>query len=105
MPTVVLSRGDTERFEAQWLVFPGPAPGRFRHEEPDWWINQSRSIGRSYMKWQFDYPEREIDYRYYRTMLHLAGAKQGDYLQETDTISRLIYGLSTAYMMTGEERF
>jgi hypothetical protein len=92
--------GDTERFEAQWLVFPGPAPGRFRHEEPDWWINQSRSIGRSYMKWQFDYPEREIDYRYYRTMLHLAGAKQGDYLQETDTISRLIYGLSTAYMMT-----
>ena len=97
--------GDTGRFEAQWLVFPGHGPGVYRHEEPDWWINQSRSIGRSYMKWQFDHPEQEIDYRNYRTMLNLAGSKQGDYLQETDTISRLVYGLSTAYMMTGEEPF
>ena len=55
---------------------------------------------------EFDYhPGEEINYRNYRTMLHLAGAKKGDYLQETDTISRMIYGLSTAYMMTGEEPF
>ena len=97
--------GDTGRFEAQWLVFPGHGPGVYRHEEPDWWINQSRSIGRSYMKWQFNHPETEIDYRNYRTMLNLAGGKQGDYLQETDTISRMVYGLSTAYIMTGEEPF
>src|SRR2546430_960054 len=45
--------GDTGRFEAQWLVFSGHGPGVYRHEEPDWWINQSRSIGWSYMKWQF----------------------------------------------------
>jgi len=38
-------------------------------------------------------------------MLHLAGTKKGDFLQETDTISRMIYGLSTAYMMTGDEAF
>ncbi|HEY2538063.1 MAG TPA: N-acyl-D-glucosamine 2-epimerase, partial [Stellaceae bacterium] len=44
---------ETGRFEAQWLIFPGHGPGVYRHEEPDWWINQSRSIGRSYMKWQF----------------------------------------------------
>ncbi len=97
--------GDTGRFEAQWLVFPGHGPGVYRQEEPDWWINQSRSIGRSYLKWQFNHPETEIDYRNYRTMLHLAGTKKGDYLQETDTISRMIYGLSTAYMLTGEEPF
>src|ERR1700761_1919412 len=88
-------------FEAQWLVFPGKGPGVYRHEEPDWWINQSRSIGHSYLRWQFGFPGQEIDYRNYRTMLHLAGAKKGDYLQETDTISRMIYGLSTAYLMTG----
>jgi mannose/cellobiose epimerase-like protein (N-acyl-D-glucosamine 2-epimerase family) len=93
------------RFEAQWLVFPGKAPGMYRHEEPDWWINQSRSIGNSYLKWQFDYPGTDIDYRNYRTFLHLAGAKRGDFLQETDTISRMIYGLSTAYMLTGEDQF
>jgi len=93
------------KFEAQWLVFPGKGPGIYRHEEPEWWIKQSRSIGQSYMRWQFHYPGTEIDYHNYRTMLHLAGAKKGDYLQETDTISRLIYGLSTAFMMTGEEPF
>lgn len=95
----------TGRFEAQWIVFPGKGPGVFRHEEPDWWINQSRSIGHSYLKWQFNHPGQEIDYRNYRTFLHLGGAKKGDYLQETDTISRLIYGLSTAYMLTGEDAF
>jgi mannose/cellobiose epimerase-like protein (N-acyl-D-glucosamine 2-epimerase family) len=93
------------RFEAQWLVFPGKGPGIYRHEEPDWWINQSKSIGHSYLRWQFNHPGQEIDYGNYRTMLHLAGAKRGDYLQETDTISRMIYGLSTAYMLTGEDAF
>lgn len=97
--------GGESRFEAQWLVFPGHGPGVYRHEEPDWWITQSRSIGKSYLKWQFNHPETEIDYRNYRTMLHLAGTKKGDYLQETDTVSRMIYGLSTAYMMTGDEAF
>ena len=34
-----------------------------------------------------------------------AGAKRGDVRQETDTISRLVYGFATAYMMTGDERY
>jgi uncharacterized protein YyaL (SSP411 family) len=38
-------------------------------------------------------------------MLHLAGAKKGDYLQETDTISRMVYGLASAFMLTGEDAF
>ena len=97
--------GNPGKFEAQWLVFPGQGPGVYRHEEPDWWINQARSIGKSYLSWQFNYPGTEIDYKNYRTMLHLAGAKKGDYLQETDTISRIVYGLSAAYMMTGDEPF
>jgi mannose/cellobiose epimerase-like protein (N-acyl-D-glucosamine 2-epimerase family) len=98
--------GDRDNiFEAQWLVFPGKGPGMYRHEEPDWWINQSKSIGHCYLRWQFGYPGQQIDYRNYRTMLHLAGSKKGDYLQETDTISRMIYGLSTAYMLTGEDAF
>lgn len=39
--------GEKGRFEAQWLLFPGQGPGLYRHEEPDWWINQSRSIGKA----------------------------------------------------------
>jgi mannose/cellobiose epimerase-like protein (N-acyl-D-glucosamine 2-epimerase family) len=93
------------RLLAQWIVFAGDGPGKFRHEAPDWWINQARSIGRSYPGWQFGYPSQTIDYRNYRTFLHLAGTKKGDYLQETDTISRLVYGMAAAYLMTGEDPF
>jgi mannose/cellobiose epimerase-like protein (N-acyl-D-glucosamine 2-epimerase family) len=97
--------GAAGRFEAQWLLFPGRGPGVFRHEEPDWWINQLRSIGKSYMKWQFDYPKKEVDFQNYRTVIKLGGEKKGDTLQETDTISRLTCGLSSAYMLTGDEAF
>lgn len=92
-------------FQAQWLVFPGKGPGVYRHEEPNWWINQIDSIAKSYLSWQFNYPTAPIDYSDYRTMLHLGGAKQGDYLQETDTISRLIYGFASAYLLTGKDEF
>jgi len=98
-------QGRGHRFEAKSIVFAGEEPGSYRHEDSDWWIRQARSIGGSYLKWQFNHPEEPIDYRKYRTMLHLAGAKKGDYLQETDTISRMVYGLASAYLLTGEDRF
>lgn len=92
-------------FQVQWMVFPGKGPGIYRHEEPDWWINQIDSIASSYMKWQFDFPDKSINYENYRTMLHLGGSKKGDYLQETDTISRLIYGFASAYLLTGKDEY
>lgn len=98
--------GGGSRLEAKALVFPGEEPGKYRHEEPAWWVKQVRAIADCYLKWQFGYPELPVDYREYRTSLHLAGAKKrDDFLQETDTISRLVYGFATAYMMTGEDRF
>ena len=38
-------------------------------------------------------------------MLQLGGDKTDNYLQETDTISRLVYGFASAYLLTGEDRF
>jgi mannose/cellobiose epimerase-like protein (N-acyl-D-glucosamine 2-epimerase family) len=94
------------RFEAKFLVFPGRSADSYHHEEPEWWINQIRSIADSYLKWQFGYPDNEIDYHEYRTFLHLAGGKKrDDYLQETDTISRMVYGMASAYLLTGQDRF
>ncbi|OIN60656.1 AGE family epimerase/isomerase [Arsenicibacter rosenii] len=92
-------------FEAQQLIFPGKTPEEYRHEGQDWWIKQIESIAKSYLKWQFNYPESPIDYHNYRTVLNLAGSKRGDYLQETDTISRMIYGFASAYMLTGNDAF
>ena len=92
--------------DAKELVFPGLGTNRYRHDEPDWWITQVRSIADKYLTWQFGYPDAPINYREYRTNLHLAGAKnREDFLQETDTISRLVYGFATAFLLTGEDRF
>jgi mannose/cellobiose epimerase-like protein (N-acyl-D-glucosamine 2-epimerase family) len=103
---VFYPQGAEHRFDANWLVFPGEATGSYRHEEPDWWVKQVRSIADSYLKWQFNFPADAIDYRNYRTYLHLAGAKKdNDFLQETDTVSRLVYGFASAFLMTGEDRF
>ena len=93
------------KFEAKSIVFPGNTPEEFRHEEADWWIKQIHSIANSYLKWQFNHPNEAIDYRNYRTRLQLEGGKKGDFLQETDTISRLVYGFASAFLLTGDDSF
>ena len=91
-------------FEAKVLVFPGKSPGKYRFEEPDWWINQTKSIADFFLRAQFGDAEK-IDYRDYRTSLALTGERKGDFRQETDTISRLVYGFASAFLLTGEDRF
>jgi len=91
-------------YEAQYLVFVGRRPGEFHFEKQDWWVKQVRSLGDFYLKAQF--PSGVVDYGDYRTTITLNGEKAKDnYRQETDTISRLVYGFATAYLMAGEERF
>ena len=91
-------------FEAKVLVFLGEKPGHYRFEEPDWWTNQARSIADFYLRAQFGGPQ-DIDYSQYRTILSLTGERKKDHRQETDTISRLVYGLASAFLLTGEDRF
>ena len=96
------------RFEGKRIAFPG-RPGReYVFEEADWWVNQVRAVADFYLRGQF--PDGNYDWRNYRTQLTLAGTHTPDYVapdfrQETDTISRLVYGLATAYLLTGEDRF
>jgi mannose/cellobiose epimerase-like protein (N-acyl-D-glucosamine 2-epimerase family) len=95
--------GGDQRFETSRLVFVGRKEDEYLFEKQDWWVKQVGSLGDFYLKSQFE--GGEVDYRNYRTMLHLSGAKKGDYRQETDTISRLVYGFATAFLMTGEDRY
>jgi hypothetical protein len=93
-------------FEVNYIVFAGESKYSFRYEEQGWWIKQIDSIATSYIKWQFNAPTEAIDYRNYRTLISLTGGKKDeDYLQETDTISRMVYGMASAYMLTGKEEF
>lgn len=95
---------DSPIFEAKQIVFVGAKADGYKFEKQNWWVDQVRSLANFYVKAQFG--NEEIDYRNYRTNLSLSGAKsQVNFRQETDTISRMVYGMATAYMMTGEEVF
>lgn len=93
-------------FEAKVIDFPGAKLHKYRFEEPNWWIHQIDSICEFYLKAQFG-QEKRIDYRNYCTLIDLTGERMGHYesnfRQETDTISRLIYGFSSAFMLTGKD--
>ena len=75
-------------------------------ERPDWWVNQVRR-GRRLLPARRSSPTATIDYA---RLPDASSASTADKLardcrQETDTISRLVYGFATAYLLTGEDRF
>jgi mannose/cellobiose epimerase-like protein (N-acyl-D-glucosamine 2-epimerase family) len=91
-------------YEAQFIIFPGRREDNYVFERQDWWIKQVGAIADFYLKAQFQ--GKPVDYKDYRTIIRLTGEKDADnYRQETDTISRLVYGFASAYMMTGDERY
>ncbi len=95
---------DSDRFDAKQVIFPGRKKTEYVFEKQDWWIHQINSLGNFYLKSQFG--DGEFDYRHYRTTLALSGKKSDvSFRQETDTISRLVYGFATAFMMTGNDSF
>ncbi|WP_019507602.1 AGE family epimerase/isomerase [Pleurocapsa sp. PCC 7319] len=95
---------DSPKFEAKQIVFVGRHQQDYVFEKQNWWIDQVLSLANFYFQAQFG--KDEINYRNYRTNLNISGVRSTDnFRQETDTISRLVYGFATAYMMTGEDKF
>jgi mannose/cellobiose epimerase-like protein (N-acyl-D-glucosamine 2-epimerase family) len=100
--------GGEHRYDVKQILFPGERADDYVFEDPDWWINEARAVADFYLRGQF--PDGNYDWRNYRTKLSLSGTHTPDYIapdfrQETDTISRLVYGLASTYLLTGEERF
>ncbi|WP_435106075.1 AGE family epimerase/isomerase [Arhodomonas sp. AD133] len=91
------------RLEAKHIVLPATTNGQYVFEGKNWWKNQISQLADFYLRSQFG--DGEIDYRRYRTNLSLEGRKLGDGLQEAATISRLVYGFATAYMLTGNDDY
>lgn len=92
-------------FEAQFLVFVGRRADEYLFEKSDWWVRQIEQLGNFYLRAQFG-EQGIIDYDDYRTTISLDGKKSVDnYRQETDTISRLVYGFASAYLLTGDDRY
>ncbi len=100
---VFFPEGGDNKFEAKHIVFSGKGDGDFRFETQDWWIKQIIQLAEFYLKAQF--PDGVIDYKQYRTHLTLEGQKIDTTRQETDTISRMVYGFASAFLLTGDDRY
>src|SRR6056297_1813485 len=93
----------TIQFDAKHLVFAGRTETAWDFEKPDWWVRQIDQLGAFYV--QAEFGGNEIDYRNYRTDLTITGQRQKSGRQETDTISRLVYGFASAYLLTGRDGY
>jgi mannose/cellobiose epimerase-like protein (N-acyl-D-glucosamine 2-epimerase family) len=95
---------DGEIFVAKHVYLVGRGTDDYNFEEPGWWTSQLDQIAGFYNRAQFG-GTGEIDYDDYRTNIHLGGRKTDSHIQETDTISRMVYGMASAYMLTGNDTY
>ena len=96
---------DKDELVAKEITLFGNAPDDFVFEDPDWWSSQARHLAEFWIKVQFE-DLLPLDAKKYRTRITKSGQKypDSDNIQEVATLSRLVYGLSSAYMMTGDIR-
>lgn len=98
----------SKRFDATRVDLMHHFPGRFLFEETHWWLSQSSRLADAWLDDLFGDARsyREDDFSaLYRTNLNILGGKTDDNLQAMATLSRLIYGLSSTYLLTGDRRY
>src|SRR5512133_1490124 len=101
-------QGSSVRFEARGVWLMHSEPTRFIFEETHWWIVQTSQMADRILDHLFDarrsYTIDDFS-RFYRTQLNINGQPVDDTVQESAVMSRLIYDLSSAYLITGSERY
>jgi mannose/cellobiose epimerase-like protein (N-acyl-D-glucosamine 2-epimerase family) len=90
-----------DRCEARHLIFCGPEAGAW--EQPGWWVRQVRALGEFLLRAEL--PTAAADYSAYTTVLARSGRKVAGGLQDANSLSRFVYGMATAFLLTGEDRF
>jgi mannose/cellobiose epimerase-like protein (N-acyl-D-glucosamine 2-epimerase family) len=102
--------GEAECYDALAIHELVSHQGYYHFEHTFWWIAQIDALGDRWLDNMFgDKSTYVIDdfSALYRTALNIEGLRveqEGD-KQEMATLSRLIYGLASAYLMSGDERF
>ena len=102
--------GDQEAYDALNITELVGSRDYYLFEHTFWWIDQINAMANRWLDNLFG--ERAVytvdDYAaFYRTSLNIQGksVEQEGEIQEMATLSRLIYGFSSAYLLTGEDRF
>jgi len=100
--------GNQQRFEARTVYLLHSDPVRYLFEETHWWLAQVTQMADRILDHLFDarrsYTIDDFS-KFYRTNLNILGQPIDDDVQECAVLSRLIYDLSSAYLMTGAERY
>jgi mannose/cellobiose epimerase-like protein (N-acyl-D-glucosamine 2-epimerase family) len=95
---------DRDELVAKEIVEFGPDATAPVIEAADWWPAQARELARFWVRNQGERSDLSLDPDRYRTRVTKSGSKRPDEanLQETDTLSRLVYGLTSTYITTGD---
>jgi len=105
---IYIEHDGRERFDAKIITLMHADQGQYLFEDTHWWLTQ---IARFADEWLDDLFDDRRNYEWddfaslYRTNLNILGMRTDDQIQECATLSRLIYGLSSAYLLTGSERY
>lgn len=97
------------RYEAQTIhLLMSHRKGLYLFEHTFWWKGQLEAMANKWLDVLFDdkrtYHLDDFS-ALYRTTLGIEGKPVDDHTQEMATLSRLIYGLSSAYLLGGDERY
>src|SRR5512132_4376960 len=100
--------GNSQRYEARDVYLLHSDAKRYLFEETHWWPTQTTQMADRILDHLFDARRSyTIDdfAKFYRTNLNILGQATDETVQECAVLSRLIYDLSSAYLMTGAERY
>ncbi|MDR3376391.1 MAG: AGE family epimerase/isomerase [Ancalomicrobiaceae bacterium] len=95
---------DRDELVAKEVTSFGAEPKQPVIEDADWWSSQARELSRFWVRAQGGDDGFSLDPSRYQTRITKSGSPRpkSENLQETDTVSRLVYGFSSTYLMTGE---
>lgn len=103
-----IKEGEAVWFHARTVTLMGNQQGEFVFESTHWWLTQIVTFADEWLDDLFD-DRRTYEWddfaALYRTNLNIFGQPLDDKIQECATLSRLIYGLSSCYLLTGGERY
>jgi mannose/cellobiose epimerase-like protein (N-acyl-D-glucosamine 2-epimerase family) len=105
---LLLEDKGVRRYDGRTVHLLHSEPGRFLFEETHWWLTQISEMANEWLDSLFGDSRtyREDDFSaLYHTNLNIYGGRTDDAVQTMATLSRLIYGLSSAYLLTGDRRY
>jgi putative intracellular protease/amidase/mannose/cellobiose epimerase-like protein (N-acyl-D-glucosamine 2-epimerase family) len=101
-------QGDTSLFDATCVHLLTTKNSTFLFEQSHWWLNQISILADEWLDDLFgdrrSYGESDFS-ELYRTNLNIIGLPTDNNIQEMATLSRLIFGLSSAYLLRGNARY